>query len=177
MVTAKILTWSWSPGSFKFLMIQFNPFPTFLNWESRGNHILTLANNLIENANKIRMIQGKYFVFTVKHKQILRIWNLNMINSPWITLSCLCFILDQPPGGSSNLWDLVSVITGQDDSLLPASYSKGVMHMKHLLKFKTVSCSYSLSYSRNFIVCAERKPNNPTHTQIKPLIFCYFMFC
>ena len=46
----------------------------------------------------------------------------------------------QPPGGSSNLWDLVSVINGQDDSLLPASYSKGVMHMRHLLKFKTVRC-------------------------------------
>uniref|UniRef100_A0A3Q3X003 Gem-associated protein 5 TPR domain-containing protein n=1 Tax=Mola mola TaxID=94237 RepID=A0A3Q3X003_MOLML len=45
-----------------------------------------------------------------------------------------CF---SPPGGSSNLWDLVSVINGQDDSLLPASYSKGVMHMRHLLKFKT----------------------------------------
>uniref|UniRef100_A0A7N6AMZ0 WD repeat domain 17 n=1 Tax=Anabas testudineus TaxID=64144 RepID=A0A7N6AMZ0_ANATE len=45
-----------------------------------------------------------------------------------------CF---SPPGGSSNLWDLLSVINGQDDSLLPASYSKGVMHMKHLLKFKT----------------------------------------
>uniref|UniRef100_A0A8C3G6W0 WD repeat domain 17 n=1 Tax=Cyclopterus lumpus TaxID=8103 RepID=A0A8C3G6W0_CYCLU len=45
-----------------------------------------------------------------------------------------CFL---PPGGSNNLWDLVSVINGQDDSLLPASYSKGVMHMKHLLKFKT----------------------------------------
>uniref|UniRef100_A0A3Q2XAF2 WD repeat domain 17 n=1 Tax=Hippocampus comes TaxID=109280 RepID=A0A3Q2XAF2_HIPCM len=42
-----------------------------------------------------------------------------------------------PPGESSNLWDLVSVINGQDDSLLPGSYSKGVMHMKHLLKFKT----------------------------------------
>lgn len=46
--------------------------------------------------------------------------------------------MSQPPGGSSNLWDLVSVINGQDDSLLPASYGKGVMHMKHLLKFKTV---------------------------------------
>uniref|UniRef100_H2TK73 WD repeat domain 17 n=1 Tax=Takifugu rubripes TaxID=31033 RepID=H2TK73_TAKRU len=45
-----------------------------------------------------------------------------------------CF---SPPGGSSNLWNLVSVINGQDDSLLPASYNKGVMHMKHLLKFKT----------------------------------------
>lgn len=50
----------------------------------------------------------------------------------------------QPPGGSGNLWDLVSVVNGQDDSLLPASYSKGVMHMKHLLKFKTVSTPYSL---------------------------------
>lgn len=47
-------------------------------------------------------------------------------------------MLYKPPGGSSNLWDLVSVINGQDDSLLPAGYSKGVMHMKHLLKFKTV---------------------------------------
>uniref|UniRef100_A0A8C5CQE9 WD repeat domain 17 n=1 Tax=Gadus morhua TaxID=8049 RepID=A0A8C5CQE9_GADMO len=45
-----------------------------------------------------------------------------------------CF---SPPGGSNNLWDLVSVINGQDDSLLPPSYSKGVMHMKHLLRFKT----------------------------------------
>ncbi|KAG7282286.1 hypothetical protein CRUP_024254, partial [Coryphaenoides rupestris] len=31
----------------------------------------------------------------------------------------------RPPGGSNNLWDLVSVINGQDDSLLPPSYSKG----------------------------------------------------
>ncbi|XP_013855536.1 WD repeat-containing protein 17 [Austrofundulus limnaeus] len=45
-----------------------------------------------------------------------------------------CF---SPPGGSSNLWDLVFVINGQDDSLLPSSYSKGLMHMKHLVKFKT----------------------------------------
>lgn len=57
---------------------------------------------------------------------------------------CVYFILCQPPRGSSNLWDLVSVINGQDDSLLPASYSKGVMHMKHLLKFKTVSSYGSL---------------------------------
>lgn len=48
----------------------------------------------------------------------------------------------KPPGGSSNLWNLVSVINGQDDSLLPASYSKGVMHIKHLLKFKTVRSSF-----------------------------------
>ncbi len=54
----------------------------------------------------------------------------------------------QPPGGSSNLWDLVSVVNGQDDSLLPASYSKGVMHMKHLLKFKTVRSSDSFSHKK-----------------------------
>lgn len=52
------------------------------------------------------------------------------------------FFPSQPPGGSSNLWNLVSVINGQDDSLLPASYNKGVMHMKHLLKFKTVGSSF-----------------------------------
>ncbi|KAJ8335867.1 hypothetical protein SKAU_G00392090 [Synaphobranchus kaupii] len=39
--------------------------------------------------------------------------------------------------GSNNLWDLVAVTTGQDDSLLPPSYGKGVMHMKHLVRFKT----------------------------------------
>ncbi|KAJ3583794.1 hypothetical protein NHX12_015581 [Muraenolepis orangiensis] len=45
-----------------------------------------------------------------------------------------CF---SPPGGSSNLWDLVSVISGQDDSQLPPGYSKGIVHMKHLLRLKT----------------------------------------
>ncbi|XP_060102496.1 WD repeat-containing protein 17 isoform X4 [Heteronotia binoei] len=41
-----------------------------------------------------------------------------------------------PPGGSKNLWDLVAVIKGQDDSLLPQNYCKGIMHMKHLIRFK-----------------------------------------
>ncbi|MBN3284063.1 WDR17 protein, partial [Polyodon spathula] len=45
-----------------------------------------------------------------------------------------CF---SPPGGSENLWDLVAVIKGQDDSLLPQNYCKGIMHMKHLVSFKT----------------------------------------
>ena len=45
----------------------------------------------------------------------------------------------QAPGGSNNLCDLVAVINGEDDSLLPPGYRKGVMHMKHLLRFKTVS--------------------------------------
>ncbi|KAM5264681.1 WD repeat-containing protein 17 isoform 3-T3 [Ctenodactylus gundi] len=42
-----------------------------------------------------------------------------------------------PPGGSDNLWNLVSVIEGQDDSLLPQNYRKGIMHLKHLTKFRT----------------------------------------
>ncbi|XP_036155651.1 WD repeat-containing protein 17 isoform X1 [Myotis myotis] len=42
-----------------------------------------------------------------------------------------------PPGGSDNLWTLVAVIKGQDDSLLPQNYCKGIMHLKHLLKFRT----------------------------------------
>ncbi|XP_062905536.1 WD repeat-containing protein 17 isoform X1 [Mobula hypostoma] len=45
-----------------------------------------------------------------------------------------CF---SPPGGSKNLWDLVAVLTDQDDSLLPQNYCKGIMHMKHLVRFKT----------------------------------------
>uniref|UniRef100_A0A4W3GRT2 WD repeat domain 17 n=1 Tax=Callorhinchus milii TaxID=7868 RepID=A0A4W3GRT2_CALMI len=42
-----------------------------------------------------------------------------------------------PPGGSKNLWDLVAVLKDQDDSLLPQNYCKGIMHMKHLVRFKT----------------------------------------
>ncbi|XP_054204831.1 WD repeat-containing protein 17 isoform X4 [Homo sapiens] len=42
-----------------------------------------------------------------------------------------------PPGGSDNLWNLVAVIKGQDDSLLPQNYCKGIMHLKHLIKFRT----------------------------------------
>ncbi|XP_048159854.1 WD repeat-containing protein 17 isoform X2 [Corvus hawaiiensis] len=41
-----------------------------------------------------------------------------------------------PPGGSKNLWDLVAIIKGQDDSLLPQNYCKGIMHMKHLIRFR-----------------------------------------
>ncbi|XP_063090796.1 WD repeat-containing protein 17 isoform X1 [Cavia porcellus] len=42
-----------------------------------------------------------------------------------------------PPSGSDNLWNLVAVIKGQDDSLLPQNYCKGIMHLKHLIKFRT----------------------------------------
>lgn len=41
-----------------------------------------------------------------------------------------------PPCGAKNLWDLVLVLRDGDDNLLPASYSKGIMHTKHLVKHK-----------------------------------------
>ncbi|XP_019507276.1 PREDICTED: WD repeat-containing protein 17 [Hipposideros armiger] len=41
-----------------------------------------------------------------------------------------------PPGGTDNLWNLVAVIRGQDDSLLPQNYCEGIMHLKHLIKFR-----------------------------------------
>uniref|UniRef100_A0A8C5PQP5 WD repeat domain 17 n=2 Tax=Leptobrachium leishanense TaxID=445787 RepID=A0A8C5PQP5_9ANUR len=45
-----------------------------------------------------------------------------------------CF---SPPGGNTNLWDLIAVLKGQDDSLLSQHYCKGIIHMKHLVSFKT----------------------------------------
>ncbi|XP_072171647.1 WD repeat-containing protein 17-like [Diadema setosum] len=39
--------------------------------------------------------------------------------------------------GTANLWELVSILDGQDDCLLPDMYSQGIMHIKHLIKFKS----------------------------------------
>lgn len=87
-----------------------------------------------------------------------------------------CTILCQPPGGSSNLWDLVSVINGQDDSLLPASYSKGVMHMKHLLKFKTVRSSDSPVKWKAHPVCGKpARPHCEAFQGFKPA--CFYTAC
>ncbi|CAH1267956.1 WDR17 [Branchiostoma lanceolatum] len=41
-----------------------------------------------------------------------------------------------PPNGTKNLWDLVSVIRGEEEGLNPQVYSKGIMHMKHLTSYK-----------------------------------------
>lgn len=59
----------------------------------------------------------------------------------------------QPPGGSDNLWNLVAVIKGQDDSLLPQNYCKGIMHLKHLIKFRTVSkvCRYDILMQKLYL--------------------------
>uniref|UniRef100_A0A674GH58 WD repeat domain 17 n=1 Tax=Taeniopygia guttata TaxID=59729 RepID=A0A674GH58_TAEGU len=62
-----------------------------------------------------------------------------------------------PPGGSKNLWDLVAVIKGQDDSLLPQNYCKGIMHMKHLVRFRlwdkalSVAPGVSMKYWRKLM--------------------------
>eukprot|EP00058_Branchiostoma_floridae_P026109 XP_002611599.1 hypothetical protein BRAFLDRAFT_56820 [Branchiostoma floridae] len=41
-----------------------------------------------------------------------------------------------PPNGTKNLWDLVSVIRGEEEGLNPQVYRKGIMHMKHLTSYK-----------------------------------------
>lgn len=48
----------------------------------------------------------------------------------------LCSKFFSPPTGADNLWELVSVVKGLDDSLLSERYKKGIMHVKHLTKFK-----------------------------------------
>ena len=37
------------------------------------------------------------------------------------------------------MWDLVLVLCDGEESSLPASYSKGIIHSKHLIKYKAVS--------------------------------------
>ena len=49
------------------------------------------------------------------------------------------FTIFQPPCGARNLWDLVLVLCEVDESLLPASYRKGIVHTKHLVRHKAVS--------------------------------------
>lgn len=61
------------------------------------------------------------------------------------------FTILQQPAGSNNLWDLVSVVQGMDDALLGENYSKGIMHVKHLTKFKAVSI-YNKCYINSIYV-------------------------
>ncbi|XP_056009977.1 WD repeat-containing protein 17-like isoform X2 [Ostrea edulis] len=49
----------------------------------------------------------------------------------------MCSKFFSPPTGADNLWELVSVVKGLDDSLLSQKYKRGIMHVKHLSKFKT----------------------------------------
>ena len=58
-------------------------------------------------------------------------------------------IVLQCPGGTENLWELVAVTKGLDDSLLSSKYSKGIMHMKHLTMFQAVCpCFLAILYGR-----------------------------
>jgi hypothetical protein len=41
--------------------------------------------------------------------------------------------------GARNLWELVDVVMGTDDMLLSNQYKSGIMHMKHITKYKAVS--------------------------------------
>ena len=45
----------------------------------------------------------------------------------------------QSPGGVDNLWELVSLLDGQSDAELSPEYNQGIMHYKHLTRFKAVS--------------------------------------
>ena len=38
----------------------------------------------------------------------------------------------QSPCGTGNLWELVSVLSGQDDNPLPENYTNGIMHSNNL---------------------------------------------
>lgn len=40
------------------------------------------------------------------------------------------------PCGTANLWDLVSVLQGRDILMLSDAYSSGIVHQKHITKFK-----------------------------------------
>ncbi|KAL4230509.1 Anaphase-promoting complex subunit 4 WD40 domain [Mactra antiquata] len=39
------------------------------------------------------------------------------------------------PAGTENLWELVSILQGYDDTFLSENYKKGIMHVKHLIKY------------------------------------------
>lgn len=82
---------------------------------------------------KLRWFSECFSVSTTKHAHFCH------ISSRYLWGKMMEVIDFQPPGGSHNLWDLVAVIKGQDDSLLPQNYGQGIMHMKHLVRFKTVS--------------------------------------
>ena len=45
----------------------------------------------------------------------------------------------QTPSGTANLWELVSVVKGLADTLLSEGYKEGIMHVRHLTKFRGVS--------------------------------------
>ena len=41
--------------------------------------------------------------------------------------------------GVNNLWELLSVVRGLDDSLLSPAYKNGIMHHRHITKYRAVS--------------------------------------
>lgn len=68
------------------------------------------------------------------------------------------------------MWNLVAVIKGQDDSLLPQNYCKGIMHLKHLIKFRTVRKDGNMVYTAFVLFLCSKKGTVYTHTCKRDLI-------
>ncbi len=62
----------------------------------------------------------------------------------------------QSTGSIDNIWELVSLLDGQTDNELSPEYNTGIMHYKHLTKFKAVSpmqnSELSLGYHLGYLV-------------------------
>ncbi|KAJ8298038.1 hypothetical protein KUTeg_024569 [Tegillarca granosa] len=72
-----------------------------------------------------------------KTSKDLRQWlESSSSNSKARTLEHVSKFFSQPVG-TDNLWELVSVVKGIDDTLLSQNYSQGIMHVKHLTKYKS----------------------------------------
>ena len=58
----------------------------------------------------------------------------------------------QSSRGVSNLWELVDIVMGMTDDRLSPEYSQGIMHMKHLAKFKSVHLYIVSLYIHAYLV-------------------------
>ena len=82
------------------------------------------------------------FVSNGKHSS--KLWRFVLVHP-------VALLFFQPPCGAKNLWDLVLVVSGGDEGLLPSSYSKGIVHIKHLVKYKGVCVLFYLVSS--LVIC------------------------
>ncbi|KAJ7347642.1 WD repeat-containing protein 17, partial [Desmophyllum pertusum] len=68
-----------------------------------------------------------------KYGRVSREWKASVaVKGEAAHLSAIKLLSDffTPPCGARNLWDLVLIVRDDDDSLLPVSYSKGIIHNK-----------------------------------------------
>ncbi|XP_028402254.1 WD repeat-containing protein 17-like [Dendronephthya gigantea] len=71
-----------------------------------------------------------------QHSKEIQFSGLFKESSPFISLYKNTSQLFSTPRGTRNLWDLIAVLSGEDMTLLSRSYSKGIIHIKHLLQIK-----------------------------------------